>query len=158
MSKIVKIILMVALCIGLGYFSRQVTQASLETWYPTLIKPSFNPPNWAFPVAWITLFVLMGIAAGIVWSYIKSKSEDVKKALLFFGIQLILNVLWSILFFGLRNPLLALIEILLLWFFIYETFLKFNRINATAGYLLVPYLVWVGFATILNASIVYLNW
>ena len=157
MNKFVKIFLMVALCLGLGYFSGQVTQASVNTWYPTLIKPSFNPPNWAFPVAWTTLFIIMGISAGLVWAQIQSKPEEVKKALLFFGIQLILNVLWSILFFGLRNPMLALIEIVLLWFLIYETFIKFNRVSATAGYLLVPYLIWVGFAIILNASIVYLN-
>ena len=99
----------------------------------------------------------MGISAGLVWAQIQSKPQEVKKALLFFSIQLILNMLWSILFFGLRNPMLALIEIVLLWFVIYETFLIFNRVSATAGYLLVPYLIWVGFAAILNASIVYLN-
>ena len=157
MNKFVKILLLVALCLGLGYFSSQVTLTSVKTWYPTLVKPSFNPPDWAFPVAWTTLFIFMGIAAGLVWAEIDDKSEQVKKALLFFGIQLILNVLWSILFFGLRNPMLALIEIVLLWFLIYETFVKFNRINTISGYLLIPYLIWVGFATILNASIVYLN-
>ena len=157
MNKYFKIAAMVALCLGLSYFSKQVTQTSLQTWYPTLVKPSFNPPNWAFPVAWITLFILMGIAAGLVWAEMQNKPEAVKKALLFFGIQLILNVLWSILFFGLRNPMLALIEVVLLWFLIYETFIKFNRVNTAAGYLLIPYLIWVGFATILNAGIVYLN-
>lgn len=157
MSKIIKIIIMVSVCLGLGYMSGQVTQSSVETWYPTLVKPSFNPPNWAFPVAWTTLFMFMGIAAGLVWAKIEEKLKKVQIALLFFGLQLILNALWSILFFGLRNPRFALIEIILLWILIYQTYLKFKRINATAGYLFIPYLAWVGFATILNGSIVYLN-
>lgn len=158
MIKNIKIIIMVIGCLGLGYISGQVTQSSVDTWYPTLVKPSFNPPNWAFPVAWTTLFMFMGIAAGLVWAKIDENLKKVQNALLFFGLQLILNALWSILFFGLRNPLFALIEIILLWILIYQTYLKFKSINATAGYLFIPYLAWVGFATILNASIVYLNW
>jgi tryptophan-rich sensory protein len=122
-----------------------------------LIKPSFNPPNWAFPVAWTALFVMMGIAAGLVWSKINNKPTEVKKALLFFGIQLVLNALWSILFFGLKNPFLALIEIIVLWLMIYETFIKFVKIDRIAGNFLIPYLLWVGFATILNGSIWWLN-
>lgn len=149
---------MIGVCLVLGYMSGQVTQSSVETWYPTLVKPSFNPPNWAFPVAWTTLFIFMGIAAGLVWAKIEENQKKVQVALLFFGLQLILNALWSILFFGLRNPLFALIEIIFLWILIYQTYLKFKSIHATAGYLFIPYLAWVGFATILNASIVYLNW
>lgn len=157
MNKYLKIIICVSICLALGYTSGQVTRSSLTTWYPSLIKPSFNPPNWAFPVAWTTLFVLMGVAAGIVWSKIHLKKNDVQKALLFFSIQLILNALWSILFFGLQNPFLALIEIVVLWLMIFETFIKFSKIDKIAGNLLIPYLLWVGFATILNASIWWLN-
>ena len=99
----------------------------------------------------------MAVAAALVWDRIKENTEEVKKALLFFIIQLILNSIWSYLFFGLKNPMLALIEIVLLWLMIYETYLKFIKINKTAGYLLIPYLAWVGFATVLNASIWWLN-
>ena len=157
MNKFTKIALSVVLCLSLGFGSRQVTKTSLKTWYPLLIKPSFSPPDWAFPVAWITLFILMGIAAGLLWNKIDTKKHEVQKALVFFGIQLILNALWSILFFGLQNPFLALIEIIILWLVIYETFIKFNKIDQWAGNLLVPYLLWVGFATFLNGSIWWLN-
>jgi translocator protein len=92
-----------------------------------------------------------------VWSKIDTNQEIVKKALLFFGIQLALNALWSYLFFGLHNPLLAFIEIILLWLMIYETYSQFKKIDKIAGYLLIPYLAWVGFASILNVSIWWLN-
>jgi len=157
MNKYVKILIFVVTCLAVGYLSSIVTKSSVETWYPTLIKPSFNPPNWAFPLAWTTLFIFMGIAAGLVWDKIEIKKEDVQNALLFFFIQLALNALWSILFFGLKNPLLALIEIILLWLMIYETYMKFNKIDKIAGYLFVPYLLWVSFAMILNANIWWLN-
>jgi tryptophan-rich sensory protein len=134
-----------------------VTRSSVATWYPTLVKPSFNPPNWAFPLAWTTLFVFMGIGAGLIWDKIEIKKGEVQNALLFFFIQLALNALWSFLFFGLKNPMLALIEIILLWLMIYETYMKFNKIDKTAGYLFVPYLLWVTFAIILNGNIWWLN-
>jgi benzodiazapine receptor len=140
-----------------GYSAGVVTKPSVETWYPTLIKPSFNPPNWIFMPVWTLLYVLMAVAAGLVWDKIKEQNEEVKKALGFFLIQLTLNAIWSYLFFGLKNPMLALIEIALLWLMIYETYLKFTKINKIAGYLLIPYMAWVAFAGILNASIWWLN-
>ena len=157
MNKYIKILIFVVICLAVGYLSSIVTKSSVETWYPTLKKPSFNPPNWAFPVAWTTLYIFMGIAAGLVWDKIEIKKEEVQKALLFFFIQLALNALWSILFFGLKNPMLALVEIVLLWLIIYETFMKFNKIDKIAGYLFIPYLFWVTFAIILNANIWWLN-
>ncbi len=157
MNKYTKIAILVGTCLALGYFSGMVTQSSIKTWYPTIIKPSFNPPNWLFAPVWTTLFVFMGVAGGLVWSQINKKKEEVSKAMLFFTIQLVLNVLWSILFFGLKNPLLALIEITILWLMIYETFIKFNKINKIAGYLFIPYLIWVGFAAFLNLNIWWLN-
>ena len=157
MNKYVKIAILVATCLALGYLSGMVTQSSIKTWYPTIIKPSFNPPNWLFAPVWSTLFVFMGIAGGLVWSKIDQKKGEVKKALLFFAIQLFLNSLWSILFFGLKNPMLALVEIVLLWLLIYETFVQFNKIDKIAGYLFIPYLIWVGFAAFLNLSIWWLN-
>jgi benzodiazapine receptor len=140
-----------------GYSASTVTRPSVETWYPTIIKPGFNPPNWVFMPVWSILYILMAVAAGLVWDKIKEQNEEVKKALGFFLIQLTLNAIWSYIFFGLKNPMLALIEIALLWLMIYETYLKFLKINKTAGYLLIPYMVWVAFAGILNASIWWLN-
>jgi len=157
MNKYLKILVLVATCLAAGYFGSLATQSSIKTWYPTLVKPAFNPPNLVFPVVWSFLYVIMGIAGGIVWSRIDFDNERVKKALLFFAIQLVLNVLWSFLFFGLKNPLLALIEIALLWLMIYETWMLFSKIDKIAGYLFIPYLLWVAFAAVLNANIWWLN-
>lgn len=157
MSKINKILVMIVTCVALGYFSGLVTREGVETWYPTLQKPAFNPPNAIFGPVWTVLYVMMGIAAGLVWDKIEMQKEIVKKGLMFFAIQLALNLLWSYLFFGLHNPLLALIEIVLLWLMIYETFTKFIKVDKIAGYLLIPYLLWVTFAAVLNGSIWWLN-
>ena len=157
MNKITKILSVVVTCMVIGYFSGIITRASIVTWYPTFVKPGFNPPNWLFAPVWTLLYIMMGVAAGLVWNRIDYEKELVKKALLFFVIQLGLNALWSYLFFGLQNPLLALIEIVLLWLMIYETYLKFRKIDTLAGYLFIPYLLWVSFAGILNANIWWLN-
>ena len=157
MNKTVKIAIALIVCLVVGYSASIVTRPSVESWYPTLTKPIFNPPNWIFMPMWTLLYILMAVAAGLVWDKIKEQNEEVKKALAFFLIQLTLNAIWSYLFFGLKNPMLALIEIALLWLMIYETYLKFIKINKTAGYLLIPYLAWVAFAAILNASIWWLN-
>ena len=157
MSKYLRIIYCVAICLAVGYLSSNVTQSSIKTWYPTIEKPIFNPPNWVFAPVWTMLFIMMGIAAGMVWNKLESNKELVKKGLLFFTVQLLLNALWSYLFFGLNNILLALIEIVLLWLIIYETYHIFKQIDKRASYLLIPYLAWVGFATILTGSIFWLN-
>ncbi|PXY41628.1 sensory protein TspO [Flavobacterium cheongpyeongense] len=157
MNKIAKIAITIIVCLAVGYSASMVTRPSVAEWYPTIEKPFFNPPNWIFMPVWTLLYILMGVAAGLVWDKIKEQNQAVKKALGFFLIQLTLNAVWSYLFFGLKNPMLALIEIALLWLMIYETYLKFIKINKTAGYLLIPYLAWVGFAAILNASIWWLN-
>lgn len=157
MGKYLRIIYVVAICLAIGYLSSLVTQSSIDTWYPTIEKPFFNPPNWVFAPVWTLLFIMMGVAGGLVWNKLESNEKEVKKALFFFTAQLLLNALWSYLFFGLNNILLALIEIVLLWLIIYETFVLFKQLDKTAGRLLIPYLVWVGFATILTGSIYYLN-
>ncbi len=157
MNKYTRIAVFVATCIAVGYLSGIVTRSSVVTWFPTLIKPSFNPPGWLFAPVWSFLYVLMGVAAGLVWNRIENDRPNVRKALVYFIIQLALNALWSLLFFGLKNPLLALVEIVLLWLMIYETYLKFIKIDKIAGYLFVPYILWVSFATVLNASIWWLN-
>jgi benzodiazapine receptor len=152
-----KIGVVVATCLAVGYFASIVTQTNVTTWFPTLKKPSFNPPDWIFAPVWSMLYIMMGIAAGLVWDRIDHEKEAVSKALLFFAIQLALNMLWSFLFFGLHNPLLALVEIVLLLLMIYETFMKFRKIDKIAGLLFIPYLLWVAFAVVLNASIWWLN-
>ena len=157
MNKYLKIIYCVAICLAVGYLSSNVTQSSIKTWYPTIEKPIFNPPNWVIAPVWTMLFIMMGIAAGMVWNKLETNKELVKKGLLFFTVQLLLNALWSYLFFGLNNILLALIDFILLWLIIYETYLVFKQIDKRASYLLIPYLSWVGFATILTGTIYWLN-
>jgi len=157
MGKFLRILFFVALCLAVGYLSSIVTQSSIETWYPTIKKPSFNPPNWVFAPVWTLLFILMGIAAGLVWDKLEQNKDLVKKGLLFFTIQLLLNALWSFLFFGLNNILLAAIEIILLFLVLYETYLIFKQIDKKASLLLIPYMAWVGFASVLTITIYFLN-
>ena len=157
MKKITKIIIVSAVCLLLGFLSGMSTRDNITLWYPTLIKPVFNPPNWIFAPVWSILYVMMGFSGGLIWDHLESNKNTVTKALKFFVAQLALNVLWSYLFFQLHNITLALIEIFLLWLMIYETYNQFLKIDKTAGKLLIPYLIWVGFASILNASIWWLN-
>lgn len=157
MQKILRIATVIMTCLAVGYISSIVTRENISTWYADLNKPFFNPPNWIFAPVWTLLYIMMGFAAGRVWNKIDTNEKNVKKAFLFFIIQLALNALWSYLFFGLRNPMLASFEIILLWLMIYETYLQFKKIDKVSGYLLLPYLAWVSFATILTFSIWYLN-
>ena len=157
MNKVLRILLVVMTCVVIGYLSGMVTRESITTWYPTLVKPVFNPPNWIFAPVWTALYIIMGVAGGLVWNQIEAQPELVKKGFLFFIIQLGLNALWSYLFFGLHNPFLALIEVILLLLMIFETYVIFKKVDRIAGLLMVPYLAWVTFATILNASIWWLN-
>ena len=157
MNKLAKIFIVVIICVAVGYFSGIVTRASIETWYPTLIKPSFNPPNWIFAPVWTLLYMMMGVAGGLIWSKSDINKNLVKTALWLFAIQLILNALWSYLFFGLHSPMLAGMENVLLWVMIFATYKQFAKIDNTAAYLMLPYLTWVSFAMILNANIWWLN-
>jgi len=124
--------------------------------YQDIIRPSFSPPGWIFGVVWPILYLLMGIAAYRVWM-VGKQGKDVKKALTFYGIQLFLNFIWSILFFRYNLIGLALIEIVILLVFIIITTIMFFRIDKKAGWLMVPYILWVSFATVLNYSIYVLN-
>jgi benzodiazapine receptor len=157
LSRTTKLLVMIVTCVVIGYISGQATREGVAIWYPALKKPVFNPPNSIFAPVWTILYVLMGIAAGLVWDRIDIQKETVRKGITFFWVQLALNALWSYLFFGLHNPLLALIEIVLLWLMIYETFVQFNKVSRPAGLLLLPYLIWVTFAIVLNGSIWWLN-
>lgn len=123
---------------------------SVDGWYVTLAKPPLNPPPWIFGPVWTVLYALMGIAAYLVW---RQKSE----ALQFYWVQLIVNAVWTPLFFGLQNPRLALVDIVILFVLIIATIVVFARVKRVAAALLIPYLVWVGFATYLNVMIVLLN-
>ncbi|MBD3355370.1 tryptophan-rich sensory protein [Candidatus Woesearchaeota archaeon] len=154
MNKVLKFIIsilipFIASAIG-GFF----TASSASTWYVDLVKPSFNPPGWIFGPVWTLLYLLMGFALYLVWI---NKSKKKEKAYWAFGIQLGLNALWSILFFGLRSPLSAFIEIIFLWASILITIIYFYKINKKTIYLLIPYILWVSFAAVLNISIVILN-
>ena len=131
------------------------TIGAIDTWYATLTKPQLNPPNWLFGPVWTVLYTLMAIAAWLVWE--KRHHPLAHKALFVYGAQLVFNTLWSIAFFGLHNPALGLFVIVMLWISIVMTGIQFYRINRLAGYLLIPYLVWVSFATHLNFSFVLLN-
>jgi tryptophan-rich sensory protein len=157
MNKISRVAIVVVICLVVGYVSGMVTRTSITTWYPTLVKPSFNPPNWIFAPVWTSLYVMMGVAAGFIWNQITTQKAAVTKALQFFTIQLVLNALWSYLFFRLHNLMLATIEVVLLWLMIFETYSQFAKINKTASYLMLPYLAWVSFASVLTASIWWLN-
>ena len=157
MQKIIRIAVVLTTCLLVGYFSGMVTRDSITTWYPTLVKPSFNPPNWVFAPVWTILYIMMGVAGGMVWNRLEQDPENVKKAFTFFIIQLALNAAWSVIFFYFHNPFLALIEVILFWLLIFETHIQFKKIDITAGLLFIPYLAWVSFATVLNASIWWLN-
>ncbi|MBN1273042.1 MAG: tryptophan-rich sensory protein [Candidatus Aminicenantes bacterium] len=141
---------------GAGVIGSIFTVRSINTWYEGLNKPTFNPPNWIFGPAWTLLYLAMGIAAYIVWRNGWSKRE-VKVALIVFAFQLVLNALWSIIFFGMRAPLAGFIEIFFLWAAILATLILFWRISLAAGLLLLPYIGWVSFAALLNYYLWRLN-
>lgn len=144
-----KLIFSIGICLGAGILGSFFTVSAIPTWYATLNKPSFSPPNWVFGPVWTALYILMGISLYLVWSK--------RKAPAIFWIQLILNTSWSIIFFGMRNPVWALVNIVALWVVIILTIKAFNKINNLSAKLLYPYLGWVTFATILNLAIVLLN-
>ena len=156
MKLIPKILISIAGCFVIGFFSSFATQSSIDTWFASLIKPSFNPPNWIFGPVWTLLYILMGVAAGIVWSK-GYHHRWVKTALYHFVFQLLFNGLWSIVFFGFQCPGLALIVILVLLVLIILTYKWFKIASRIAAYLLIPYLAWVLFAAVLNFSIWQLN-
>lgn len=154
--KVLKVTISIGICLMVGFLASIATQSSVNSWYATLAKPSFNPPNWVFAPIWSLLYILMGIAAGLVW--IKGAHHIwVKTALYHFGFQLLLNAMWSLVFFGYKNPLLALFVILCLLVLLIFTIRWFRIVDVRAAWLMIPYLGWVGFASVLNFSIWYLN-
>lgn len=158
MKKInwINLILAIGVCQLAGFIGSIATVSSISSWYLLLTKPFFSPPNWIFGPVWITLYTLMGINLYLVWQKGINK-KPVKYAVLLFVFHLLINSLWSIVFFGFKNIILALFVIILLWLLIIKIILVFSKIEKKAALLLVPYLIWVSFATILNASLWILN-
>jgi len=143
-------------CLGAGGLGSMATRQSLITWYPQLIKPSFSPPDWIFAPVWTVLYLMMGYAAYLVWQKNES-TAGVKSTLSLFGIQLLINTSWSFVFFKFHSLMGGLLVIVALWSAIVLTIVKFNKISKTASSLLIPYLLWVSFATVLNFALWRLN-
>lgn len=155
-STVVKIFIGVVICLGIGFVGSIATQTSVDSWYTTLNKPGFNPPSWLFAPVWTLLYILMGVAAGMVWSR-GFHHIWVKTALYHFGFQLVLNASWSIAFFGYQSPLVAMLIIIALIVLVLITFKWFKVVNTTAAYLLIPYILWIVYAAALNFEIWRLN-
>jgi len=155
-----KLIISLVLCFSAAGIGSVFTTPAIGLWYASLNKPIFNPPNWIFGPVWTILYSMMAVALYLIWSSEKAMgklSRIRKEGIHDFYIQLALNTLWSIAFFGVRMPLLAFFIIIALWLSIYMTLEKFFRISKIAGQLMTPYLAWVSFAAVLNLSIVLLN-
>lgn len=151
-----KLLLTITVSLLAGVIGSLFTTPAIQGWYATLIKPEFNPPSWIFAPVWTILYIMMGVAAFLVWKQGR-ELRNVVLPLGIFTVQLILNALWSIIFFGIRDPKLAFIEILLLWLAILATIITFRKVSRPAGWLLVPYLLWVSFASYLTFTIWMLN-
>ncbi|HWR33173.1 MAG TPA: TspO/MBR family protein [Chitinophagaceae bacterium] len=156
MNNIVKLIISIGIPVLAGATAGFFTTTGVGSWYQTINKPSWNPPSWVFAPVWTTLYVMMGVALFLVW-----KSNTIggfkKTAITLFAIQLALNFLWSFIFFKQEQPGWALVEIIVMWVAILLTILAFAKVNKTAAWLLVPYISWVSFASILNYTIWKLN-
>ena len=155
MPKFLVLVLFVLGCLLVGYFGSFYTIASIPTWYSTLNKPFFSPPNWIFAPVWTFLYILMALAAFRIWE--RRKKEGAIWALKLFGVQLFFNAIWSPIFFGANSLSLAFVVIVVLLFFIFLTKKAFAKIDKISSYLLYPYIAWVSFATILNFSVWLLN-
>jgi len=155
MNKWIKLAIAIVICQMAGVIGSIFTTPSIGTWYASLNKPWFTPPNFVFAPVWITLYTLMGISLYWVWQ--KGPGKEVRSALLAFSGQLVINSVWSIVFFGLESPFYALILIVFMWFLILLTIYKFYKLDKKAGLILVPYIAWVTIATFLNYYVWILN-
>ncbi len=155
-TKTLKITTSISLCLFVGFLGSIATKSSVNEWYTTINKPFFNPPNIVFPIVWTCLFVLMGISFGLIWNK-DIKHTSAKKAAFCFLLQLLINLLWSVTFFGMQQISTALLVVFGLLMLLLLTFKWFRVVHKTAAYLLIPYIAWVGFAFILNFAIWWLN-
>lgn len=155
MKTYIKLAIAIVISELAGIIGSLFTAPAIPTWYATLARPSFAPPNWVFAPVWTILFALMGIASFLIWQKRTDAAmrPSANKALAIFGIQLVLNILWSFIFFGMHNPGWAFVDIIALWIALLVTIVSFSKISKWAGYLLIPYIVWVSFAGVLNYSI-----
>jgi benzodiazapine receptor len=154
-ARWIGLVVFIGICFGVGVLGSLATRPEVDTWYRSLNKPVWNPPGSIFGPVWTTLYVLMGIAAWLVWK--REGFWPAKTALILFAIQLVLNGAWSWIFFRMHRPDLAFLEILFLWIAIAATTLAFFRHSQLAGWLLTPYLAWVSFAAVLNFTIWRMN-
>ncbi len=154
-ASLLKFLVSIVLPLSVGAIAGIATAQSIPEWYTTLNRPVFNPPNWIFGPVWTTLYVLMGISLFLIWKQDVSKKRNV--AIFIFFFQLLLNFAWSFIFFYFKMIGFALIEIILLWINIVAMLVLFYKIKPVASYINIPYLLWVTFATVLNASYYYLN-
>ena len=155
MNKLLKLLLSVVICEGVGILGSVFTIPSITSWYSHLNKPLFNPPNWIFGPVWTTLYLLMGISFFLILE--KKLKKQKNFLIILFSAQLFLNFLWSVIFFGMHLPGPAFINIVLLWISIVLLIINFWKFSRLASLLLMPYLLWVSFASLLNLAVVLLN-
>lgn len=154
---VLPVVIGVLICLAAGLLGSMVTMPAVESmWFIDLNKPVFQPPNWLFAPVWTILYILMGVAAGIVYVEGKNKMEG-KTALILFAVQLVLNILWSFMFFGVHTLLGASVNIVLLWGTLLATIIYFFKLNRAAGWMMIPYILWVTFATILTITLFVMN-
>jgi len=154
-QQILGLIFLLAICLGVGVLGAIATTPEIDGWYRTLQKPSWNPPDWIFGPVWSTLYVLMAVAAWLVWR--RGGFKAAKLPLVLFGLQLVLNTAWSWIFFHFHQPGWAFVELIGLWVTVAAVTVAFFRVNKTAGFLLIPYLAWITFAGVLNLTIWRMN-
>ncbi len=155
--SLLKLTVSLVICLAAGWAGSLLTHPSLPIWYERLAKPDWTPEGWVISTAWRTIFALMGVALWMVWMQKPEAPGAVRSALTLFAAQLVLNVGWSVLFFGMRRPGSAFVEICVLWVAILATVVAFWRVRPASGVLLLPYLAWVGFAAFLNGTIWQMN-
>ena len=149
------LVVFLCICLFAGYSGSRYTSLSVKTWYPTIKKPSWNPPNWLFAPVWTVLYISMAVAAWMVWEKVPGALS--RGPMLAFALQLLLNVAWSAIFFGLRDIRLAFKEIIILWAAILVTIASFWTVYPLAAMVLIPYALWVSFAAFLNYKICRMN-
>ncbi len=154
-KKTIPLITCLAIPVIVGGISGWLTAGEINTWYQTINKPPFNPPNWIFGPVWTTLYILMGISLFMIWD--SPKSAERQRAMVVFSIQLFLNFCWSLIFFKLHMLFGAVVEIIALWLMIIYMLLCFSRVKPLAAYLNIPYLLWVSFASVLSTATWWLN-
>lgn len=155
MSKTIKFLISLVAPLGFGAIGSIFTIQAIPTWYAYLNKPFFAPPNWLFGPVWTLLYILMGIACYLIWQKNQTKKRDL--ALKWYLAQLLLNAIWTPIFFGIPSPVLGFTVIILMLISIIFTIIHFSKLNKTSAYLLIPYVAWVSFASLLNAAIMVMN-